>query len=385
MAGHANDTAVVPSTGPRLPKRRYLFNRWVDFATLGGGSLVVLAALAAFYPRTDEARITLSATMLFLAHFVNHPHFAHSYQIFYKEFKQKAFSPNSVLRFQYLTAGITVPAALVIFFAIALAQGNAPLLGLAANAMFFTVGWHYAKQGYGILMVDAANQGTHFSPAERRRLLWNTHLTWVALWLMANDAFAANHLWGLTYLVFDVPDAILAGILLAVALSTALVGRDFWMKWRAGRALPANGLIAYVCAVYIWLAISRFDISLSLVIPLFHSLQYLGVVCRYQLNVEVGKRRQPARTPGTLAWLRSAPARLARFMLVGGLLGVTGFWWAPEFLDANAGYDRSVFGATAFLFMGWCFINIHHYFIDNVIWRRENPDARRHLFALQSE
>jgi hypothetical protein len=26
-------------------------------------------------------------------------------------------------------------------------------------------------------------------------------------------------------------------------------------------------------------------------------------------------------------------------------------------------------------------INIHHYFIDNVIWRRDNEDVRKYLFA----
>ena len=26
-------------------------------------------------------------------------------------------------------------------------------------------------------------------------------------------------------------------------------------------------------------------------------------------------------------------------------------------------------------------INIHHYFIDNVIWRRDNPEMKSHLFG----
>ena len=27
------------------------------------------------------------------------------------------------------------------------------------------------------------------------------------------------------------------------------------------------------------------------------------------------------------------------------------------------------------------FINVHHYFLDSVMWRRENPDTRRFLFS----
>ena len=370
------------STRVLQPPPRHLFNRWVDFALLGGGSVVVLCTLAAFYPRTEEARIGLAATMLFLCHFVNHPHFAHSYQIFYRDFATKAFSPESVLRRRYVTAGIAVPAALATFFAVAFAQGSAAVLGLAANVMFFTVGWHYAKQGYGILMVDAANVSTRLAAGERRRLLWNTHLAWIAWYLMTNDALAVKNYWGLKYLVFDVPDPVLAGVLAAVTISTALVCRDFWRLRHTGHSLPVNGIIAYAVAVYIWLPIGRVDPILLLVVPFFHSLQYLGVVWRYQFNVETDRvRTASAGTGGSLGRLRGAAAGFVRFTLAGVLLGAVGFWWGPEFLDATVDYDRAVFGATAFVFMGWCFINIHHYFIDNVIWRRENTDVHRHLFA----
>ena len=27
------------------------------------------------------------------------------------------------------------------------------------------------------------------------------------------------------------------------------------------------------------------------------------------------------------------------------------------------------------------FIDIHHYFLDNVMWRKDNPDVSRHLFG----
>ena len=63
------------------------------------------------------------------------------------------------------------------------------------------------------------------------------------------------------------------------------------------------------------------------------------------------------------------------------LLGFAGFWLAPVLFDAYPGYDQAVFAPTVALFIAWTFINIHHYFIDNVTWRRENPETRRHLFG----
>ena len=370
--------------------RRWLFGPWVDFLALGGGSFVVLAAMAAFFPRDEASRVALAGVMLFLAHFVNHPHFAHSYQLFYSGFVRKAFPKTKTpaaggggLAARYRFAGILVPVVLVAFFAAALGEGSTPLIGLAANFMFFTVGWHYAKQGYGILMLDAALKGIRFGAGERRRLLWNTHLTWVTYWLLANDMLQERELWGLTYYMLDVPDPLLFVMVGLVAVSTLAVGCDLHATWRAHRVLPFNGLVAYVAAVYVWLMVGRLDPALLLVVPLFHSLQYLAVVWRYQLNVEgaQGAPSTAACARGVRAWLGSAPGLLARFVAAGAVLGFFGFWLAPIVLDAVSGYERAVFGATLFLFIGWTFINIHHYFIDNVIWRRENPETRRHLFG----
>ncbi|MDE2639165.1 MAG: hypothetical protein OXI03_01135, partial [Chloroflexota bacterium] len=171
-AGHRPD-AGAPMVGPASPRRepRWLYGPVVDFLLLGGGSFLVLGAMAAFFPRDEASRVALAGAMLFLAHFVNHPHFAHSYQIFYRGFLRKAFgreaplparegagaraepaSTPASLATRYRFAGILVPMVLVVFFAAALAEGSVALLGLAANVMFFTVGWHYGKQGYGILM-----------------------------------------------------------------------------------------------------------------------------------------------------------------------------------------------------------------------------------------
>ena len=389
MAGgeraHNGDWPADPARAQDAPPRRrpWLFNPWVDFLTLGGGSLVALAALAAFYPEDETSLAVLGGFMLFIAHFVNHPHFAHSYQLFYRGFAKKAFSPDAPLAARYRFAGIMVPAALAAFLLAALALGSTPLLGLAANAMFFTVGWHYAKQGYGILMLDAARKGFRFDAGQRRRLLWNTHLIWIANWLFANDVLKEKDLWGITYYLLDLPDPILYAVAGLATLSTLAVGRDLFVKWRGGSVLPVNGLLAYVAAVYVWLIFVRFDPVLLFVIPMFHSLQYMAVVWRYQLNVEGERLQERPRSDGTrwTAWLRTAPAGLVRFVLVAGVLGYLGFWLAPIVLDTVTGYDRALFGTTLFLFLGWTFINIHHYFIDNVIWRRDNPGTRRHLFA----
>ena len=362
-------------------RRSHVHNGWVDFLTLGGGSLIVLAALAAFYPRDDAARAILASTALVLAFFLTYPHVAHSYQLFYRGFLSKAFSPESVLASRYRIAGVVIPVAMVVFFAVALARDSLALLGLAGNVTLLMSGWHYAKQGFGILMLDAARKGVRFSAGERKRLLWNTHLIWVTFWLMINDTLVTQEMWGITYYLIDVPESLRTAMLVFVVLSALLVGYDFLRKWRAERTLPVNGIVAYAATVYAWVLIGRFDPVLLLVVPLFHGLQYLSVVWRYRLNMEDAQLH--ARAPGAEggeSWLRTTRAGLVRFALVGGGLGGLLFWVGPTALDTLVSYDRAIFGAALFFFIGWTFVGIHHAVMDNVIWRRENVDSRRYLF-----
>ncbi len=39
------------------------------------------------------------------------------------------------------------------------------------------------------------------------------------------------------------------------------------------------------------------------------------------------------------------------------------------------------FGPTLFMFVFWIFVNVHHDFLDSVMWPRENPNTGRLLFS----
>jgi hypothetical protein len=106
-------------------------------------------------------------------------------------------------------------------------------------------------------------------------------------------------------------------------------------------------------------------------IPALHSLQYLVVVWRFEIN----------RTAIQTKSLMSRTWRLASFGTLGILLGYMGFWLLPRFLNGEINYDQQTFGPTVFLFVFWVFINVHHYVIDNVIWRGENPETGAVLFG----
>lgn len=76
------------------------------------------------------------------------------------------------------------------------------------------------------------------------------------------------------------------------------------------------------------------------------------------------------------------------------LLGFLSFLFIPQFLDMlvrkNLGWDglmypTQTFGLALYAFFFTLFINIHHYFIDNVIWKQDNPSLRGSLFLKDDE
>src|SRR5690606_3343488 len=79
-----------------------------------------------------------------------------------------------------------------------------------------------------------------------------------------------------------------------------------------------------------------------------------------------------------------APRRLTfRFLTLGAsalALGWLAFRGGPQFFDGTFVMSdpdlHGGLGATPFLAAIGTFVNIHHYFMDNVIWRRDNRETR---------
>jgi len=381
--------AAVQSGAPARARSRegYLFSPWFDFLCLGGGAVIICAIVTALLPQ-GLPKPALGTLILVLMTAINQPHFAHSYQIFYANFRQKAFGEqySRDLRLRYIFSGLVVPVLLIGFFVVALATSDARLLSFGANIMFFLVGWHYVKQGYGILMVDAVQKKMFFTDQAKLLFRINGYACWLVAWVAINHAIAqAVPYLGLVYYTFDIP-TLAYQIMCAVAAVTSLaVLWTLFTRWRElGHRLPWNGVVAYLTTLYLWVVFVRINPLVIAIVPTFHSLQYLAVVWRYEINAT---RVQEA--AGKRSWLdraaRVIPSRTWRnvgaFVLFGVLLGYLGFNGLPNALDKWLPYDKAVFGPAMFLFMFYIFINVHHYFLDNVMWRRGNPDVRNYLFA----
>ena len=353
----------------------------LDGWLLGGASVVAFFALRLLDPGAQSVAV-LAVVMMALANLVNHPHFAHSYQMFYgayDEVRRGRFPPS--LRWRWWWAAAVAPAALAAFLGVAAwraSVGDLTWMAVGINVMGALVGWHYVKQGFGMVMTDAALKRTYWPQKVRVALLANAYACWAAAWVGLNSTKAAAMYWGFFSLEVPIPRAAIGvawgvcGVttcVTAVMVSRAL---DCFRRLDLSKPLPYYLLLAYFVSLYLWTVFAWADPAFLLMIPFFHSLQYLTVVWRYKLN-------EWSSEPTTLPVRR----RAASFLLVGLVLGAAGFWLLPGAADfARFGHWPSWMGAPAIgLACAWLFINVHHYLIDNVLWRKGNPKVARYLFG----
>lgn len=357
----------------------YLFHPVVDFLLAGGGSLLV--AIPVILLIRDKEAIKASAVWwaFALSNVINFPHFANSYQLLYTGIGKRIFGADSSnkVRLRYIWAGFVAPALILGFMFAAYYIGDPQMLGYAANAMMLTTGWHYVKQGYGVIAVLSAIRRIYYSEIEKRLLLLNGYVVWIYSWLTLNKTLHEETLYGIKYFTFDMPPILLAIGAGAAALTTAAVVVAFAVRILVRKqSVSWNGIVGYSCALYLWVIAFYYDVIFAIFIPAFHSLQYLLFTWRYQLNKVSSEADATPAGPS-----RRVAIRFAKFVGLGVVLGWFGFVGLPMLFHAGLSSGSAAFGPSVFVFIFVLWINIHHYFIDNVIWRRDNEDVRKYLFA----
>src|ERR1700691_4429985 len=175
-------TAIAELDPLAEPRTRVRASAVVEFLLVGGATPLLFAA-SWLLRRTiglDSADLAVGFLFFYGAHFINDPHFSVTYLLFYGDARKRAFGRDVPLaqRARYVVAGLLVPVALVAWAGTALAARSAYSLGLLVQAMFLLVGWHYVKQGFGVMTVLAARRGVRFLSRERLAILAHCYAGW---------------------------------------------------------------------------------------------------------------------------------------------------------------------------------------------------------------
>jgi hypothetical protein len=368
---------LLDAARPAAEKRRIA--ALLEFLAVGGVTpfLFPVAWAARRFAGADESELAIGFLAFYGAHVINDPHFSVTYLLFYRNVRERAFGTawGTAQRVRYWVAGFVAPAALALWASTALVARSAVSLGWLIQLMFLLVGWHYVRQGFGVLTVLSARQGAPLDRGERRAYSLHAFAAWAYAWASPADPGTEMEERGVVYTSFA-HGPWLERVTFVVFVASALgVG---WVLLRrritTGRFLPLAPLAGYLSALWSWTVYSRVEPLVVYVIPALHSVQYLYFVGLLRKSTAGAEEERPFAS-------RSLALRLALFAASAVALAWVVFHGVPETLDA-AFFPRRLLrfagnlGAAPVVAAVFVCVNIHHYFMDYVIWRRENPEAR---------
>ena len=304
------------------------------------------------------------ATLVLL---VNYPHFMASYRI--------AYSQGLDFIKRHWVELILVPLALISVFVWTfwliskdMRIYSELIISILLDLMFLTVGWHYCKQIFGCMMMTARFSDYEINAEQRKTLLFHIHTIWIFVFIFVHTIPTTQ-----TYIGFDYTSRIVLSKYFLIFWAFAFIASLAVFFWKVIYANYKNKLIfpglqfwVPLLAIYIWwLPYFAVDPFTSQIVPFFHSLQYLVFVQTYESNSRIGNEK------------KKLP--FAYIMLGLCIVGFLAFEGIPGLMDNMAG-TREIVGALAFFTGAFSvFINIHHYFIDSVIWRMSSPHIRKNL------
>jgi hypothetical protein len=361
----------------------------LEFLVVGGGTLLLLPFCVAYRHAVglEEGELAMGLLAFHAASLINDPHFAATYLLFYRDAKARAFGAAQALRqrARYWVAGALVPLLLVGWSTVAISTRSALALGLMIQLAFLLVGWHYVKQGFGVLSVLSVRRGARWSRSERRIILAHCFAGWAYAWASPFDPGTRSVVNGVFYTTLPHPPGLEQVALAAFAVSALAVFGMVVRKWRRERRTPPLAPLAgLVITVWAWTVYTRLDPLFLYWIPALHSLQYLYFVALLRRNAALEAAGPPS-FKGSVA--RELAVLAAGALALGWLLlrGVPAWLDAALVLPVSPGSGRlPAIGPTPYLAAFTAAVNIHHYFMDSVIWRRESADTRYLLAGVPS-
>ena len=232
---------------------------------------------------------------------------------------------------------------------------------------------HYRGRVKRRMQAFVSNDAQQIAPGERLAILAHCWSGWAYAWASPYDPGREVEEKGLVYRTLAHPIGLeRATFWIFVASGVVAAALLVRKRVREGRLPIATPLVALVCSVWAWSIWSSVDPLVRYVIPALHSVQYLYFV--WLLRAPEARERE-----GPPHFETSAKVRLGVLAVSALGLGWLLFHGAPTALDDLFTPRRSRFtdmGPTPYFAALYAFVNIHHYLMDSVVWRRENPETR---------
>ena len=329
---------------------------------LGGGLSLVVSVLViglGLITQAGASQFLLAIELyLFTDLFINGPHFIASYRVLYSRIENLVKHPIVTIFFPTLSA---IFLSYIVYCSYQMDAfdplGVMAVLNLVAPIV---LAWHYTGQSWGTTACFAHLSGFRISRKQRLliRIGFFSLFVYHIAWAYNSTGFVQQVLSedeAGDYLMQSIMS--LCRLLVAVGFIAGLYG--FWqMSHQAGRQVPVRTWLPWA-ATFSWYVMLDFNPAAFFLLQFFHAFQYLMFPMRVELNEYTPKTRRSH--------------HMIAYYVILVALGYIAFEWSS--FDAIP--KELIPAGTAVMMI----INLHHYFIDAVIWKIREPEVRQALFG----
>lgn len=341
-------------------QQRYFVNAPVDMFFIGGASFLLFAGLLLFYTEVRTPEIISAAVLL--SWLINWPHFSMStYRLYQSQANIK----------QYPITSYVIP--FVVVGGVFLCFGFPDLVAPYFVKLFLLWSpYHYSGQTIGITFIYCMRSGIRLSPVERNIVTWFVLGTYFLSTIRAETSREGYNFYGVHYPSMQIPDAIARVAEYGMwAAFIAFIGMVVYWSYRNKKMMPLI-VVLPAATQYLWFVQSVYTPSFQEFVPMFHSLQYILIAWGIQLKEKMEiKQIEPSRKYVTL--------ETSRWFIINILGGILLFYLLPK-LGVAFGYT-SMFSIAVI----YGAVQIHHFFVDGVIWKLKNKTVSHPLMMTFEE
>ncbi len=381
--------AVAPSVQlkplpPAKPTSMYFVNAYVDFAVIGGLSIVTYLVLRFGVDNQRYATgITIAAMFAWVC---NWPHFsATSYRLYH--------SMDNIM--QYPLTALVVP-----WFIVAAMIGAILSPGLIApylvKLFFWWSSYHFCGQTFGITMIYARRAGFPIGRWERFGLTTFIYSSFLVLTSTTEVSVGPFDFYGIKYYGLGLP-AWLPTVFHVIMWAGGILFLFLAVQWmrKNRRILPLIVLVP-AAAQYVWFVVGASWLAFNEFVPFFHCMQYLLIAWSMQLKEKMDlKQIEPS-----ARYVIGESLRWGIFNILGGAalffffpisiwaivnrVSVGEIFHAMRDLLMHQGAP-TVQGLPFFIGVTIIGVQIHHFFVDGVIWKLKRKSVASPLMVNLSD
>jgi len=341
-----------------MPARRlYFTNRWIDVTAIGGLSIATFVALSLL--DTSEVRGSIMSAAFYGMWLCNWPHFsATSYRLYSSRANIAQFPVTALVVPVLLLAGV--------IWSMAEPAVVAPYL---VKLFLLWSPYHFSGQTYGITLVYARRAGVQFERFEKKAMAAFIFSTFIYQTARFESATGLVSYFDIQYPALGLPPQfVMATEYWMYGTGAALLIALARKSLADGRMIHPMVLLPAVTQVF-WFVLGANVALYYEFVPFFHSLQYLLIAWAMQLS----ETQQRLRVSPSRAYAVGESGRWGVINLLGGMVL---FWALPRLLANASGMPLSTVEGIAI-----AGVQIHHFFVDGVIWKLRDARVSAPLMA----